>query len=134
VTGLDPTQTMVKVAIDRLAALGLGDRADLREGTDESLPWSEDLFDAVVAIHCFQFWPDPDRSIAEINRVLKPNGRIVLVFRDHSERAPDWLPNPMSRSGREVELAIKLLEKHGYLPVEQVGAGRSRIVRADRCF
>jgi phosphatidylethanolamine/phosphatidyl-N-methylethanolamine N-methyltransferase len=114
---------MVKVAIDRLAALGLGDHTDLREGTDESMPWANDHFNAVIAIHCFQFWSDPDRSIAEISRVLKPNGRIVLVFRDHSGRAPDWLPNLMSRSGREVELAIELLEKHGYLPVEQVRAG-----------
>lgn len=132
VAGLDPTPTMVKVAIDRLAVLGLGDRTDLREGIDESLPWSDDLFNAVIAIHCFQFWPDPDRSIEEISRVLHHNGRIVLVFRDHSGRAPDWLPNPMSRSGREVELAIQLLEKHGYVPVEQVAAGQSRIVRADR--
>jgi ubiquinone/menaquinone biosynthesis C-methylase UbiE len=42
VTGLDPTPTMVKVAIDRLAALGLGDHTDLREGTDESMPWADD--------------------------------------------------------------------------------------------
>jgi SAM-dependent methyltransferase len=132
VAGLDPTPTMVKVAIDRLAALGLSDRTDLKEGTDESLPWADNRFDAVIAIHCFQFWPDPDRSIEEISRVLKPNGRIVLVFRDHSGRAPDWLPNPLSLSGREVELAMELLEKHGYVPVELVAAGRSRIVRADR--
>jgi SAM-dependent methyltransferase len=132
VAGLDPTPTMVKVAIDRLAALGLGDRTDLREGMDESLPWADDRFDTVIAIHCFQFWSDPDRSIEEISRVLHHNGRIVLVFRDHSGRAPDWLPNPLSRSGREVELAIQLLEKHGYMPVELVAAGQSRIVRADR--
>jgi ubiquinone/menaquinone biosynthesis C-methylase UbiE len=132
VAGLDPTPTMVKVAIDRLAALGLGDRTDLREGIDGSLPWSDDRFNAVIAIHCFQFWPDPDRSIEEISRVLHHNGRIVMVFRDHSKRAPDWLPNPISRSGREVELAMELLEKHNYVPVELVAAGRSRIVRADR--
>jgi ubiquinone/menaquinone biosynthesis C-methylase UbiE len=132
VAGLDPTPTMVQVAINRLSNIGLRDRTDLKEGTDESLPWADDFFDAVIAIHCFQFWPDPDHSIAEISRVLHPKGRIVLVFRDHSRRAPDWLPNPLSRSGQEVELAIQLLKKHGYAPVEQVAAGRSRIVRADR--
>jgi ubiquinone/menaquinone biosynthesis C-methylase UbiE len=133
VAGVDPTSTMVKTAIDRLSDRGLRDRSDLREGTDESLPWTDNQFDAIIAIHCFQFWKDPDRSIAEIGRVLRPKGRIVIVFRDHSSNPPTWLPNPISRSGQEIELATSLLKKHGYIPVEHISAGSSRIIRADRC-
>jgi SAM-dependent methyltransferase len=110
---------------------GLGDRIDIQKGTDDSLPWEDDRFDAIVAIHCFQFWQDPNKSIIEINRVLHPQGRIIIVFRDHSIRSPDWLPNPLSRSGKEVELAIELLEKHRYICTEYPAAGSSRIVRAD---
>jgi ubiquinone/menaquinone biosynthesis C-methylase UbiE len=133
VAGVDPTSTMVKTAIDRLSDRGLRDRSDLREGTDESLPWTDNQFDAIIAIHCFQFWQDPDRSIAEIGRVLRPEGRIVIVFRDHSSNPPTWLPNPISRSGQEIELATSLLRKHGYIPVEHMPAGDSRIIRANRC-
>jgi ubiquinone/menaquinone biosynthesis C-methylase UbiE len=130
VAGVDPTETMVQTAVDRLTKRELSERIDLRQGTDESLPWGNDRFDAVIAIHCFQFWRDPDLSIAEISRVLRPQGRITLVFRDHSTNAPDWLPNPMSRSGQEVENAISLLEKHGYKTTEYPAAGSSRIIRA----
>jgi ubiquinone/menaquinone biosynthesis C-methylase UbiE len=133
VAGVDPTSTMVKTAIDRLSNRGLRDRSDLREGTDESLPWNDNQFDAIIAIHCFQFWKDPDRSIAEIGRVLRPEGRIIIVFRDHSSNPPAWLPNPISRSGQEIELATSLLTKYGYIPVEHTSAGSSRIIRADRC-
>jgi ubiquinone/menaquinone biosynthesis C-methylase UbiE len=132
VAGVDPTETMVKTTSSRLIKMGLSDRIDIRQGTDDSLPWADDRFDAVIAIHCFQFWQDPDLSIAEISRVLCPRGRILIAFRDHSKNAPDWLPNPMSRSGREVENAISLLEKYDYKTTEYPAAGSSRIIRADR--
>jgi ubiquinone/menaquinone biosynthesis C-methylase UbiE len=132
IAGVDPTETMVKIARNRLIKKGLGDRIDLHQGTDELLPWDDDRFDAIVAIHSFQFWQDPARSMREIDRVLCPHGRIIIVFRDHSINAPDWLPNLMSRSGKEVENAINLLEKHGYKTTEYPSAGSSRIIRADR--
>jgi hypothetical protein len=72
--------------------------------------------------------------LAEISRVFCPQGRIVIVFRDHSIKAPDWLPNLISRSGREVENAISLLEKYGYQSTEYPAAGSSRIVRFDRRY
>jgi ubiquinone/menaquinone biosynthesis C-methylase UbiE len=130
VAGVDPTETMVQTAVNRLNKRELNERIDLRQGTDESLPWEDNRFDAVIAIHCFQFWRDPDLSIAEISRVLRPQRRIAIVFRDHSTNAPDWLPNPISRSGQEVENAINLLEKHGYKTTEYPAAGSSRIIRA----
>ena len=132
VAGVDPTETMVKTARSRLLKKGLGDRIDIRQGTDDSLPWRDGYFDAVIAIHSFQFWPDPHKSIVEINRILRPQGRIIIAFRDHSTRAPDWLPNPISRSGREIDAAISLLAKHGYQTTERIAAGSSRIIRADR--
>jgi ubiquinone/menaquinone biosynthesis C-methylase UbiE len=131
--GLDPTATMVQTALNRLTRRGLNHRIDLRQGTDAVLPWKNQEFDGIIAIHCFQFWPDPAMTLMEINRVLKPTGRIVIVFRDHSTRAPDWLPNPLSRSGKEIELMIDLLEKHHYRAIEQPAAGSSRIIRAEKC-
>jgi ubiquinone/menaquinone biosynthesis C-methylase UbiE len=132
VAGIDPTETMVKTTLKRLVNKGLSDRIDIRQGTDDSLPWDADRFDAVIAIHCFQFWQEPDLSLTEISRVLCPQGRIIIAFRDHSTNAPDWLPNPMSRSGQEVENTINLLEKHGYKTTEYPAAGSSRILQADR--
>jgi ubiquinone/menaquinone biosynthesis C-methylase UbiE len=132
IAGIDPTATMVQTAVNRLKKRALGKRIDFRQGKDDSLPWDDRQFDAIIAIHCFQFWQDPDRSLLEIGRVLRPQGRMIIVFRDHSNRVPDWLPNPISRSGTEVENAMSLLEKHGYTLTEYPAAGSSRIVRAAR--
>jgi ubiquinone/menaquinone biosynthesis C-methylase UbiE len=130
VAGVDPTETMVETTLNRLIKKGLGERIDIRQGADNSLPWGDNQFDTIVAIHSFQFWPNPDRSLAEISRVLHSQGRIIFAFRDHSKHAPDWLPNPISRSGREIDNAISLLENYGYKTTEQTSAGSSRIVRA----
>uniref|UniRef100_UPI00286B3630 class I SAM-dependent methyltransferase n=1 Tax=Chamaesiphon sp. OTE_75_metabat_556 TaxID=2964692 RepID=UPI00286B3630 len=42
IAGIDPTETMVKTALNRLIKKGLGDRIDIRQGTDDSLPWGDD--------------------------------------------------------------------------------------------
>jgi len=89
---------MVQTAIKRLSKRGFSGRVDFRQGTDENLNWNDQVFDAVIAVHSFQFWGKPEHTIKEISRILKPNGRIVFVFRDHSSNPPSWLPNPISRS------------------------------------
>jgi SAM-dependent methyltransferase len=130
--GVDPTATMVQTARDRLIGQGWSDRIELKQGTDNLLQWEDGLFHAIIAIHCFQFWQDPEQSLTEIGRVLRPEGRIIFALRDNTKYAPDWLPNPLSLSGQEVELTKNLLEKHGYIVTENLAAGSSRILRADR--
>jgi len=114
IAGVDPTPTMLEVARARRAVRNAGARVDLRLGADVPLPWPARCFDAAAALHSFQFWPDPQRSIAELHRVLKPGGRLVLVLRDHARGAPAWLPNPLSRAGGETGAAIGLLIAAGF--------------------
>ncbi len=125
VAGVDPAETMVEVAKARRGVRAAGARADLRHGVDVPLPWSDDAFDAAVALHSFQFWPDPGRTLRELRRVLVPGGRLVIVLRDHARRAPDWLPNPISRSGDEAGGLRKLLGECGF-EVESAG-GESEV-------
>jgi ubiquinone/menaquinone biosynthesis C-methylase UbiE len=75
IAGVDPTATMVETAINRLSKHGFSKKIDLRIGTDENLNWNDHYFDAVIAIHSFQFWEKPEQTIQEISRILKPNGR-----------------------------------------------------------
>jgi SAM-dependent methyltransferase len=133
VAGVDPTGTMLDVALHRRGVRAAGGRVDLRLGGDAPLPWPDASFDGVAALHSFQFWPDPTHSLREIARVLRPGGRLVLVLRAHDRQPPDWLPNPLSRSGRELDAAAELLRAEGYADVEERDpAGSSRILFARR--
>jgi SAM-dependent methyltransferase len=108
-----------------------GARADLRAGEVAPLPWPDAAFDAAVALHSFQFWSDPVAAARELRRVLRAGGRVLLVLRDHGRRAPGWLPNPLSLSGREAAAAAELLRGNGFADVvEREAAGSSRVIEA----
>lgn len=115
VAGIDPTETMVQVARNRRSVRAAPKRVDLRLGKAAALDWPDASFDSVVALHCFQFWPDPGAGLREIRRVLRPGGRCVLILRTHDEHHPPaWLPNPLSRSGNEIGAARTCLSDAGF--------------------
>ncbi|MFG2862188.1 class I SAM-dependent methyltransferase [Streptomyces sioyaensis] len=78
-TGFDLSRPMLDLARDRAAGLGL--EVDLREGEAHELPFSDDSFDTVVCTLGLCSVPDERPVIAEMYRVLRPGGRLLLL--DH---------------------------------------------------
>jgi ubiquinone/menaquinone biosynthesis C-methylase UbiE len=59
-------------------------RPRLLTGSAEALPFTENYFDAAVAISSLEFVNNLDCACVEIKRVLKPNGILVIVTPGHS--------------------------------------------------
>lgn len=55
------------------------DAANKLLGDAEDLPFATDRFDRYVSAGSIEYWPDPQRGIAEAYRVLKPGGRALLI-------------------------------------------------------
>lgn len=67
-----------QVAAARAAIGGVpGARAD--RGDAGALDWPDGTFDAGVATHVLEYLDTPERALAEMRRVLKPGGRLVIV-------------------------------------------------------
>lgn len=56
--------------------------ADVRQASFDALPFSDDSFDRIIAINVAYFWYDGPRIVAELFRVLRPKGRIIVYFTD----------------------------------------------------
>jgi ubiquinone/menaquinone biosynthesis C-methylase UbiE len=78
-TGIDLSPAMLDIARNRASKLGRA--ADLREADAHALPFSDGSFDTVVCTFSLCGIPDERLAIAEMKRVLKPGGALLLA--DH---------------------------------------------------
>ncbi|MBL8057224.1 MAG: class I SAM-dependent methyltransferase [Anaerolineales bacterium] len=84
VTGLDIASNWIAHARQRAAAEGVAVQFD--EGDAEQLPYPDASFDVVVSLIGAMFAPRPERVAAELIRVCRPGGRILMA---------NWTPTGM---------------------------------------
>ena len=95
-------------------------RVDLRYGQVGDLPFDDAAFDKAFSIHSIYFWPDPQRGLQEIHRVLRPEGQLILTFLPKEKWHPPGSPLPVGTpectpySGMELE---ELLRENGFTNV-----------------
>ncbi len=77
VTGLDAAPRLVSVAAERAQAAGV--HADWVVGDAMALPFEDDAFDAAVSVFGVIFAPDAARAAAELERVVRPGGVIIVT-------------------------------------------------------
>ncbi|MFB3814871.1 MAG: class I SAM-dependent methyltransferase [Terriglobales bacterium] len=118
VVGLDISDEMVRRA-----------RAQSRDfenvlfvwGLAGHIPWEENYFDKVLSIESFYYYPDQDRVLAELFRVMAPRGRMFILinlYKDnpYSLRWVNELNVPVHvRSAGEY---VQLLKAHTFEEVE----------------
>lgn len=90
--GIDLTEAMVRRARHRVAASGAP--FELQVGDARHLRFSDRSFDLVVCNNLLGLLPDPDVAdvLGEIARVVRPDGRLVVVnMRRPANRIAQWI-------------------------------------------
>ena len=91
VIGVDMTPGMLRLAMASAREMGVADRVELHESLIESLPLPDVEVDIVISNGVIDLVPDKDAAFAEIDRVLKPGGRLqfadVVIHTEVSEDA-----------------------------------------------
>ncbi len=85
IIGVDPSELMVEIAAQRNRPLIEAARVEVALSGVESLPFPDDVFDKAQCVHVLYFWKDIEMSLREIARVLKPGGRLGLLFRTNED-------------------------------------------------
>jgi phosphatidylethanolamine/phosphatidyl-N-methylethanolamine N-methyltransferase len=79
VTGIDFSGEMLEKARKRVADGKLAHVRELRQMDARDLDFPDDYFDTVTAMHIVSVVPEPERVMAEIARVCKPGGKVVIT-------------------------------------------------------
>ena len=92
-------------------------RADLKQGNVEQLPYEDEYFDAVISTMALSGYPNGASAVSEIQRVLEPGGRFILIDVNYPADH-DWLGvgviSVWQRLGDIIRNVGSLLENHGF--------------------
>ena len=81
VTGIDVSQPMLNRARRAFRQAIESGRVEIAEADVSALPFASHRFDKAAAINTLHFWPEPAAGLAEVRRVLKPGGLLVIAVR-----------------------------------------------------
>src|SRR5215471_13897098 len=90
-------------------------------GSAAQIPWEENFFDKVLSVESFYYYPDQDRALSELFRVMAPKGRLFILINLYKDNpySLQWVPKlkvPVHvRSAAEY---VELLKKHAFEDVE----------------
>jgi ubiquinone/menaquinone biosynthesis C-methylase UbiE len=99
VAGVDQSQEMVRQAGARNADALRSRRVDLRYGSVERLPFTDETFDKALAINSMQAWQDAGAGLREIRRVLKHGGNVALGFTVNSGQPKEGVAELLAAAG-----------------------------------
>ena len=77
ITGLDISKSFVEMAQKKAKEAGLS--IDFRHGDAAHMPFDAETFDFIVCRAAFKNFSEPIQALKEMNRVLKPNGKALIV-------------------------------------------------------
>jgi demethylmenaquinone methyltransferase / 2-methoxy-6-polyprenyl-1,4-benzoquinol methylase len=79
IVGLDISPEMLNVGKEKINTEGVSDRIDMVVGDSENLPFENNKFDAITVAFGVRNFEDLARGLSEMQRVLKPNGKLVVL-------------------------------------------------------
>ncbi len=129
--GVDISESMLRKARKRVTELGLRNVEGLAVMDAEHLDFPDASFDVIVAQYVITAVPNPEATLDEFVRVLKPGGEIVLVSRIGAEAGPAPQHRAHAPAGRApARMAHRILLRA--LPALGRGSARHAPGRAPR--
>jgi demethylmenaquinone methyltransferase/2-methoxy-6-polyprenyl-1,4-benzoquinol methylase len=123
IIGMDISKKMLEIGQKKAKRQGLDKQIELRLGDAAQLPFEDGSFDTVTVAFGVRNFEDLDKGLAEINRVLKKHGQVVILEFSMPEHFPVkqlyrfYFTHVLPRIGKKIS---KDAAAYSYLP-ESVG-------------
>lgn len=79
VVGIDPSREMLQIGLSKVARAGLGEKISMLPGDVLNLQFPDKCFDGVITAFCLRNVTNRRRALAEICRVTRPGGALVIL-------------------------------------------------------
>lgn len=79
VVGLDLSQQMLNVGIDKIKKINLDQKILMQKGDAENLPFEDNKFDAVSVAFGVRNFENLEKGLAELRRVVKENSSVYIL-------------------------------------------------------
>lgn len=119
--GLESSRTLVKAAEVLSSRHGYNSRVTFKVWEEETFPFPDDEFHAVVSFLALHKWNDPEKVLREIERVRKPNSIVYISdFRRDQAAIPFQLFLQQTRfeMGKEIASDLKKSFRSAYSAAE----------------
>ena len=127
VVAVDPSGVMVGQARRRVARSGLTPRVDVLPAVVEDLPLPDGSIDVAFEVNTLHHWSNVERGLAELHRVLLPDGRLQLTLRIAPSRPRPWVAP--GHTLEEIDAIAPRVAAAGFEPLARVriSAGREAV-------
>lgn len=88
IVGLDLSPGMLEVGKQKVVKKGLADTIEMVVGDSENLPFEDNTFDAITVAFGVRNFENLNAGLAEMNRVLKPGGKLIVLEFSHPKSFP----------------------------------------------
>jgi demethylmenaquinone methyltransferase/2-methoxy-6-polyprenyl-1,4-benzoquinol methylase len=88
IIGLDISAGMLEVGVQKIAAKNLSKTIEMVLGDSENIPFEDNYFDAITVAFGVRNFEHLEKGLAEILRVLKPNGTFVILETSVPDKTP----------------------------------------------
>jgi demethylmenaquinone methyltransferase/2-methoxy-6-polyprenyl-1,4-benzoquinol methylase len=88
INGIDISGKMLEIGRQKIARAGLEKMILLKQADAEKIPFSDNSFDAVTVAFGVRNFEDLRKGLAEMSRVLRPSGVMLILEFSHPETFP----------------------------------------------
>jgi arsenite methyltransferase len=120
VIGLDISDEMIRRA--RAASKDF-DNVMFVVGSADKIPWEENFFDKVLSVESFYYYPDQDRTLNELFRVMAPHGRLFILINLYKDNhySLSWVDElKVPVQVRSKDEYVELFKAHAFEDVQAI--------------
>jgi len=128
VTGIDVSPHMLNKARKKIQRKNLSNAVNVHEMDARAMEFPDNHFDAVVAMYLISVVPDPEQVIAEMARVCKPGGEVIIV--NHFARDQ----GPLSVAEKAIAPFANKIGWHADFPLERTQGQKELVLREQLNF